>query len=375
MNRDWVDKDFYRILGVVTTSTQAEIKRAYRKLAQKSHPDANPGDASAEEKFKQISEAYGVLSDPAQRKEYDELRQLVESGAYRNVGGSYGGGPFGGGQRVRVEDLGDLFGGFGDLFGTRPSRGRGGPQKGGDAAAELTISFDDALAGIVASVSVRGEAPCSRCHGSGTEPGSSIDICPTCAGTGIVASNQGVFSFSQPCPQCGGNGRLVTNPCNECRGKGTEVRTRNLKVKIPTGVKDGATIKLAGKGSPGRSGGPPGDLLVRIHVTPHPFFTRKGDDLTLAVPISFTEAALGADVEVPTINGKVTIKIPAGTASGKTFRVKGRGIKGNRRPVGDLLVRVEVVVPHKVSKEEKKLLEELAGLEPEDIRAHFEVAP
>lgn len=374
MNREWIDKDYYQVLGVAKGATAEEIKRAYRKLARKFHPDANRGDDAAEERFKQISEAYGVLSDAEQRKEYDEVRQLVESGAYR--GGFDGtGGPFGrygGSQRVRIEDLGDLFSGFGDTFGFGNSRRRGtGPLRGADTSAELTLSFEDAVRGVTTEVLVRGEAPCTRCGGSGAEPGTNIDVCPTCGGSGAVAQNQGVFSFSQPCPQCGGSGRIIPNPCTQCRGRGVETRTRSLKVKIPAGVNDGATIKLPGKGSPGRNGGPAGDLLVKVHVTRHPMFQRRGNDLTVNVPISYTEAALGTTIEVPTLDGRVTIKVPPGTPSGKTFRVKGRGVKPERGPAGDLYAKVEVLVPRKISNEEKKLLEQLAEFETEDLRAHL----
>ena len=367
MNRDWVEKDFYQTLGVPQGATADEIKKAYRKLAQKFHPDANPGDQSAEERFKQISEAYGILSDTEQRKEYDELRRLVESGAYRN----YGGGGFGGGQRVRVEDLGDLLGGFGDLFGFGGSRGRAGPQKGADTSAELTISFDDAVAGLATTIDLRAQSPCSRCGGSGAEPGTPIDVCPRCGGDGVIASNQGVFSFSQPCPTCGGSGRRIVTPCSQCRGQGTEVRSRSIKVKLPAGIKDGATIRLAGKGAFGTNGGPAGDLLVKVHVSGHRLFTRKGDDLHLTVPISFTEAALGTKVEVPTLEGKVTIKVPPGTSNGKTFRVRGKGVISGKRGAGDLYARVEVVVPAKLSGEERKLLEQLAAIDDDDLRAHL----
>jgi molecular chaperone DnaJ len=373
VNRDWVDKDFYQVLGVGKEAATDEIKRAYRKLAQKYHPDANAGDPAAEERFKQVSEAYAVLSDGEQRKEYDELRRLVESGAYRGFDDGQGN-PFGSGQRVRVEDLfggglGDIFSGFGGGGGRR----RGGPQRGADVSAELTQSFNDAVNGVTTTISIRGEAPCSRCGGAGAEPGTSVDVCPTCGGTGVVAQNQGVFSFSQTCPQCGGSGRKIPTPCAQCRGKGTEVRTRNIKVKIPAGVQDGATIRIPGKGNPGRNGGAPGDLLLKVHVTPHPVFERRGNNLHVTVPISFTEAALGTTVEVPTLDGSVSIKIPTGTPNGKVFRVKGRGVKPDRGPAGDLYARAEVVVPRKVSREEKKLLEQLAEMETEDLRAHLKV--
>ena len=373
MNRDWVDKDFYQVLGVGKEAPADEIKRAYRKLAQKYHPDANAGDPAAEERFKQVSEAYAVLSDAEQRKEYDELRRLVEAGAYRGFDNGQGN-PFGSGQRVRMEDLfggglGDIFSGFGGGSGRR----RGGPQRGADVSAELTQSFHDAVNGVTTTISIRGEAPCSRCGGAGAEPGTSVDVCPTCRGTGVVAQNQGVFSFSQTCPQCGGSGRIVPTPCTQCRGKGTEVRTRNIKVRIPPGVQDGATIRIPGKGNPGRSGGPSGDLLLKVHVTPHPVFERRGQDLHVTVPISFTEATLGTTVEVPTLEGSVSIKIPAGTPNAKVFRVKGRGVKPEKGPAGDLYARAEVVVPRKVSREEKKLLEQLAEMETDDPRAHFKV--
>jgi molecular chaperone DnaJ len=363
MNREWIDKDFYKVLGVSSSATPEEIKRAYRKLAQKYHPDANPGDAGAEDRFKDISEAYAVLSDTEQKKEYDEVRRLVESGGYAGFGGPFGG------QRVRVEDLGDIFGGIGDLFGFR--NGRQGPQRGPDSTAELTLSFEDAIGGVTTSVAVRGEAPCSRCNGSGAEPGTPVTTCPTCRGSGSVAQNQGMFSFAQPCPQCRGSGRIITTPCSQCRGRGREVRTRNIKVKVPAGVKDGATIRLAGKGGPGVNGGPPGDLLVKVHVSPHPVFNRRGDDLIVNVPVSFTEAALGTTLEIPTLEGTVSIKVPPGTQSGRMFRVKGRGVKPAKGPAGDLYAKVEVVVPRKLSREEKKLLEQLAEYETADPRAHL----
>jgi molecular chaperone DnaJ len=377
MNREWIDKDYYQTLGVAKDAPADTIKRAYRKLAQKFHPDANQGDPAFEEKFKEVSEAYGVLSDPKEKKEYDEVRQLVESGAYR-AGGFGGGGPFGGGQRIRVDDLGDLFGGFGDIFssfggGNSRRRSANAAQRGADTAAELTLSFDEAVHGITTELQIRGEAPCSRCGGSGAEIGTSIDVCPTCGGTGAVAQNQGVFSFSQPCPQCGGSGRIIPTPCTKCHGRGVEVRTRNIKIRIPAGVKDGATIRIPGKGSPGRNGGLAGDLLVKVHVTPHPLFTRRGNDLHVSVPISYSEATLGTTLEVPTLERPVNIKVPAGTPSGKTLRVKGKGVKPDSGAPGDLYAKVEVLIPKKISPEEKKLLEQLAEFEAEDMRSHLKV--
>lgn len=373
MNRDWVEKDFYKVLGVVDTASAEEIKKAYRKLAQTHHPDANPDDASAEERFKEISEAYAILSDGDQRKEYDQVRRVAASGGFQGFGGT-GAGGFGG-QQVRAEDLQDLLsglGGIGDLFGFgSQQRGRSGPSQGADMATELSIRFEDAAFGVETQVTVQGAAACSKCSGSGAEPGSSVSTCPTCAGRGVVAQNQGFFSFSQPCPQCHGSGKLIEEPCSQCRGSGSENRKRDVKLRIPAGVKDGTTLRLRGKGGPGRFGGPPGDLMVRIRVAPSATFGRKDNDLILKVPISYTEATLGTKVEVPTLNGGVKVKIPSGTPSGKTFRVRGKGIQPARGRQGDLLVTVEVAVPQKVSKDEKRLLEELAEHETEDIRSHL----
>ena len=374
MNRDWVEKDFYSILEVSPDASQDEIKRAYRKLAQKLHPDANPGDKTAEERFKDVSEAYSVLSDPEQRKEYDQVRRLASSGAFS--GGGFGPGGFGdfGGQQVRVEDLSDLFGGLGglgDLFGGGRARARG-PIRGSDTTADLTISFDESYTGVTTTLQVRGQAACSNCGGTGAEPPSRPVTCPTCGGTGSVARNQGFFSFSEPCPQCRGAGVLIEDPCRVCRGSGVEVRTRSIRVRIPAGVKDGQTIRIPGKGEPGRHGGPAGDLLVKVHVTPHPIFGRSGDNLTITVPISYAEAALGTKLTVPTMNGPVKIKVPAGTPSGKVFRIKGRGFPTRRGKTGDLLARVEIQVPNRLSKDEKQLLEQLAATDTTDMRSHLE---
>lgn len=384
MNRDWVEKDFYKVLGVPSGATADEIKRAYRKAAQENHPDANPGDTAAEERFKQISEAYAVLGNSEKKKEYDDVRRLVESGGFTGFGpgGPGGAGGFGGfgGQRVRVEDLNDILGGMGglgDLFGAAAGGGGGrrqGPRRGANTTAELHLSFTDAVSGVTTSVSVRGESTCSRCSGNGAEPGTSITTCPTCRGTGSVSQNQGFFGFASPCAQCRGQGRIVESPCTTCKGSGRTLRTRTIKVRVPAGVKDGATIRLRGKGAPGVAGGSPGDLLVLVHVDRHEVFGRSGDDLTITVPVTYAEAALGTKIEVPTLDGSVTLKVPAGTQSGKTFRVGGRGIANGRRS-GDLLVKVEVVVPKKLSRDEKKLLEQLAAYQEDDVRAHLKVGP
>lgn len=372
MNRDWIDKDFYKVLGVSDTATPEEIKKSYRKLAQTHHPDANPDDEKAEERFKEISEAYATLSNSERRKEYDQVRRLAANGGFQGFGGQRGAGF--GGQQVNVEDLQDLLGGFGglgDLFGFGSQRSRSGPRPGADMATELSISFDDAAFGVETEVVIEGAAPCSRCSGSGAEPGTQITTCPTCGGRGVVAQNQGFFSFSQPCPQCSGTGKLIEERCTQCRGSGAENRRRNVKLRVPAGVKDGSTLRLRGKGGPGSFGGPSGDLMVRIRVAPSQTFGRKENDLTLKVPITYTEATLGTKIEVPTLNGGVKVKIPSGTPSGKTFRVRGKGINPDRGRQGDLLVTVEVAVPKSVSRDEKKILEELAEHETEDIRSHL----
>ena len=372
MNRDWVEKDFYKVLEVAESASAEEVKKSYRKLAQKHHPDANPGDTKAEEKFKEISEAYATLSDPEQRKEYDQVRRLAATGGFQGFGGQPGG--FGG-QQVRVEDIQDLLGGMGGLgdlfgFGSRGSS-RSGPTRGADMATELTLSFDDAAFGTETEVVLEGPAACSKCNGSGAEPGSQVSTCPTCGGQGMVAQNQGFFSFTQPCNQCGGSGRVVDNPCSQCHGSGSENRRRVVKLRVPAGVKDGSTLRLRGKGGPGRFGGPPGDLMVRLRVAQSRKFGRRDNDLTIHVPITFTEATLGTKIDVPTLNGGVKVKIPPGTPSGKTFRVRGKGIAPERGKTGDLLVTVDVAVPKKVSRDEKKLLEELASHETDDIRSHL----
>jgi len=357
MNRDWVDKDFYKVLGVDKTADAKEIKRAYRKLALQYHPDANPGNKEAEDKFKDASEAYATLSSEDQRKEYDEVRRMVDSGGFRGFPGASGG--FGNQQNIRFEDLTNLFGGgLGDLFG---GGGRqSAPQRGADTSADLHLSFEDAVRGITTTISLKGEAPCSTCRGSGAEPGTSVTTCQTCGGSGMLAQSQGFFSMTTPCSTCGGTGRVITTPCHTCRGSGTEVRTRSLKVKIPAGVKNGAVVRLKGKGAPGRNGGPPGDLLVKAHVARHELFHRSGHNLTIKVPVTFTEAALGAEVQVPTLDGPVRLKIPSGTRSGRTFRVRGRGVPQSKGKPGDLMVTVEVVVPTKLSKDAKKLLQQFA---------------
>ncbi len=360
MNREWVEKDFYKTLGIPKDSPPEEIKRAYRRLAQKLHPDANPGDAAAEEKFKQVSEAYSVLGDPKQREEYDQVRRLSEGG-------------FGSTWRVGgPDDLTDIFAGFGGMGDVISGFGQaraGGPQKGADSTATINISFEDAIRGVTTDVQVRGEASCSRCHGNGGEPGTVVKTCPACGGTGHIAQNQGLFAFPITCQTCNGQGRTIEQPCTRCHGSGREVKSRSIRLKIPAGVRNNSTVRLRDKGMPGVNGGPPGDLLVTIKVAEHPVFGRSGNNLTVTVPISFSEATLGTKLDIPTLEGKVTLRIPPATPSGKTFRVRSLGVTPTRGRRGDLLVKVEVVVPEKLSRDEKRLITQLAEVQNGDIRA------
>jgi molecular chaperone DnaJ len=383
--REWFEKDYYKVLGVPQAATEAEIRRAYRKLAKQNHPDANPGK---EDRFKEISAAYEVLSDAAKRKEYDEVRRLgpmAAAGGFGSPGGAGGaGGPGGAGQGGTFsfggDDLGNLFGNIFSRFGGGGAAGQGraraaAGQRGDDVEAELHLSFLDAIHGVTTTVNVTSEAPCSTCHGTGAAPGTTPVVCNRCGGRGVLAENQGLFSFSRACPQCGGRGMLVETPCPTCSGTGVEVRPRQVKVRIPAGVDDGQRIRAKGRGAPGAGGGPSGDLWVTVRVASHQVFGRKGHNLTLTVPVTFAEAALGAQVTVPTLDGTVVLKVPPGTRSGKTFRVKGRGIARDGSPngggVGDLLVTVEVAVPTRLSAAERQAIEALAVASTESPRAHL----
>ncbi len=377
--REWFEKDYYAVLGVPETSSQKEITRAYRKLARDTHPDRNAGK---EERFKDVSAAYDVVGDAAKRKEYDEVRKLGPVGAGFGGPGAEGpGGPFPGGS-FRVDDLGDLGDLFGGLFGRgggsrgRPGPGRGaGPQRGPDLEAELHLSFVDAVKGVTTAVNLTSEAPCETCHGSGAKPGTSPVVCPQCGGRGVLDENQGLFSFSAPCTRCGGRGVVVESPCPTCGGTGSQRRQRQVKVRIPPGVDDGQRIRLKGRGGPGGNGGPAGDLYVVVRTAPHPVFGRRGKNLTISLPVTFPEAALGADISVPTLDGdSVTLRLPEGTRSGRTLRVKGQGVppSGAGAP-GDLLVTIEVAVPAKLSAAERRAVEELAAASTESPRAHLEV--
>ncbi len=370
--REWFEKDYYKTLGVAATASAKEITQAYRKLARQFHPDANPDNASAEDRFKEISAAYDVLGDDARRKEYDEVRAMgpMQSGPGGN------GWPGGGFGNVRAEDLGDLGDIFGGMFGGgRGRRGGGRAQapRGADLETEITLSFPDAAAGLTTTLHLLGDAPCETCHGSGAKPGTSPTTCPTCAGRGVIDDNQGFFSFSKPCTRCSGRGRIVTDPCPTCSGRGTTARDREVNVRIPAGVADGKRIRLKGRGAPGPNGGQAGDLHVLVHVTPHPIFGRDGDHLTLTAPITFAEAALGAAITVPTLDGDpVTLKIPAGTRSGRTFRVRKRGIQTSSSH-GDLLVTVEILVPSILTDEQRHAIEALAVVTDNSPRAHLGV--
>jgi molecular chaperone DnaJ len=369
--RDWYEKDFYKVLGVSETATQKEITKAYRKLARELHPDANPGDTAAENRFKEVSAAYDVIGDEEKRKEYDEIRKLGPLGGFGGFGGEPGG-PGNFSFNVGADGLGDL---LGSMFG-RGGRGRGasaaaGPLRGDDLEASLTLDFVDAIKGITTTLYLTSDAQCRTCHGSGAKPGTTPKTCPICGGRGVVDDNQGFFSFSSPCRNCQGRGVIIEQPCPTCRGTGVEKRNREVKVRIPAGVADGQRIRLKGRGGPGRNGGPPGDLFVECHVTPHKLFGRDGSNLTLRVPITFAEAALGGDIDVPTLEGPtVKLRLKPGTQSGSRHRVKGKGIETPRH-TGDLIVTVDVQVPKSLTDEQRQAVEAL-GAATASPRLHME---
>ncbi|MBC3194643.1 molecular chaperone DnaJ [Pseudonocardia sp. C8] len=385
--RDWIEKDYYRELGVSSTASQDEIKKAYRKLARELHPDANPGDEKSELRFKAVSEAYGVLGDEKKRKEYDETRAMFAGGGGFGGFGTGGGFPGGAGGAGGPGgfDINDLFGQagrsgggagdfsdiLGDIFGraARNSGGAGGgygptgARRGQDVESSLTISFADAVKGATLPITLSSPGRCERCGGTGSRPGSTPRTCPTCNGAGLVTRSQGAFAFSEPCRDCRGTGRIIDDPCPECHGDGVATRTRSLSVRVPAGVDDGQKIRLPGQGEPGRGGAPAGDLYVTVSVTPHKVFGRSAknpDDITVTVPVTFTELALGATLTVPTLDGTVSLKIPPGTASGRTFRVAGRGVERRNGKKGNLLVTVEVAVPQKLDQAATEALQAYA---------------
>lgn len=373
--REWFEKDYYAVLGVSQGAEDKAITTAYRDLAKKYHPDRNRGDSEAEERFKGVSAAYDVLGDGDKRKEYDEVRRMVASGIGPD-GPGVGGPGFGPGGAGNVHfdfgeggGLGDILGG---LFGGGRGRRRGGqarrPRRGGDLETELHLNFLEAVHGITTTVSFTSDAVCSECRGSGAKPGTFPETCSTCSGSGSVAVDQGPFSFSEVCSTCGGSGSVVKDRCRACKGGGVERRARDVKVRIPAGVGDGQRIRIKERGGAGAFGGPPGDLYVMVRVRPHARFGRKGRDLTLAVPVTFGEAALGAEVRIPTLGEPVTVKVPPGTQSGTTVRVRRRGIE-TAKGTGDLLVTFEVIVPTKLDRSQKDALASLAEAFPGDPRA------
>jgi molecular chaperone DnaJ len=363
-------KDYYKTLGVPKTATAAEIKKSYRELARKWHPDANKGSADAEERFKEITEAYNVISDEKQRKEYDEARSMF--GGFRVPTGSR---PGPGGTTF---DLGDLFGGsdglgdvLGGIFRNRTGTTSSRARRGADVETETTLPFGDAIDGATVSLRLTGEGPCPVCGGTGAKSGTVPKVCPDCHGTGQQSRNLGGFGLSEPCKTCRGRGLVVEDPCQACSGSGRAMSSRTIQARIPAGVADGQRIKIPGKGASGEHGGKAGDLYVRVHVTPHGVFGRTGDNLTVSVPVTITELALGADIKVPTHRGPaVTVRVKAGSANGTVIRVAGRGVRRKDGTLGDLRATLEVTVPQDLSKKAKSALEDLriatAGPDPRE---------
>ena len=349
-NADWASKDYYKVLGVDKDADAAVIKKAYRKLAREHHPDSKPGDKAAEERFKQIAEAYDVVGDAEKRKEYDQMRSMFAGGfpsGGRPAGFGFPGGA-GAGTASGGFDISDLFGGL--FGGGGAGAGRPGSRRaarGADLETEATIDFDEAVEGTTVALRMSSDSPCPTCGGSGGKPGTTPHVCPTCDGAGMVINNLGgAFSMNETCPECHGHQLVYDEACPTCHGSGRGRSSRTMQVRIPAGVKGGQRIRLRGKGAAGEHGGPAGDLFVTVHVRHHPLFGRKGDNLTLTAPVSFDEAALGAEIKVPTLGGApVTLRLPPGTPNGRVFRVRGRGAARKDGSKGDLLVTVEVDVP------------------------------
>ena len=362
-------RDYYEVLGVTKTSSADEIKKAYRKMAVKYHPDKNPGDKEAEDKFKEASEAYEILSEPQKKAAYDQYGHAAFDARSRGGGGgahdpfdifreAFGGGGGGGGS---IFD--DLFGGGG---GRRSNPN--GPERGSDMRYDLEISFEEAALGTTKQISLSRADQCEPCRGSGAAPGSSTKTCATCGGNGQVIMSRGIFSIQQTCPSCQGAGKTVEKPCKSCRGTGRAEKKSSIELRIPPGVDTGTRLRSSGNGESGLRGGPSGDLYVVLHVREHSIFEREGDNIICDVPINFVTATLGGEVEVPTLQGKANIKIPAGTQSSTTFRLRGRGVKSIKgHGTGDLLIRVKVEVPTKLNQKQKAKLEEFAELCGEDV--------
>ena len=348
-------RDYYEVLEVNRNASDSEIKKAYRRLAVKYHPDKNPGDKAAEDNFKELSEAYEVLSEPQKRAQYDQFGHAGMGGGGFSSGGFGGGSPFG-----------DIFGDiFGDVFGTRP-RGRG--RRGDDLQYTMEVKFEEAAFGVEKTVEVPYAKRCDSCGGSGAKAGTEPKVCPTCRGAGQVRFQQGFFSVSKTCSHCNGEGRVVESPCPSCRGAGTVRDRKTISVKVPAGVESGIRLKLSGEGGQGIKGGPNGDLYVVISVSEHPIFKREDNDVICEIPISYTQAALGCELEIPTLDGKVSMKIPEGTQSGTIFRLRGKGVpalQGYGR--GDHLVIAKVETPSNLNKQQRELLEELARISGEEV--------
>ena len=360
-------RDYYEVLGVARTATDQEIKSAYRKLALKFHPDRNPGDKVAEDKFKEAAEAYAVLADTDKRHMYDRF-------GHAGLGGAATGGfdptVFTGFEDI-LGGLGDIFG-IGEMFGGQ--RRRGGPQRGADLRYDLEISFDESAKGVETTIQIPRQESCEACHGSGAAPGSKPQTCPQCHGRGQLRYQQGFFTVARTCGQCRGTGSIISSPCPTCRGAGRVQQQRKLTVKIPAGIATGQRLRLSGEGESGAGGGPAGDLYVVVHVQEHQFFHREGNDLYCEVPLNYPTAALGGEIAIPTLEGEETFKVPEGTQSGATFRLRGRGMPDvvSGRSRGDLLVTVKVMTPKKMTKEQRKLLEQLAATMPKE---KFEPTP
>ncbi|MBR4958695.1 MAG: molecular chaperone DnaJ [Phascolarctobacterium sp.] len=364
-------RDYYEVLGVSKTATQDELKKAYRKLARKYHPDLNKDNEEAAEKFKECNEAYSVLSDDQKRAQYDQFGHAAfENGGMGGGGGFGGAGGFGGFGGSGMEDIFDMF--FGGQGGRGGSRAKSGPQRGADLRFDLEITFEEAAFGLEKEINLYRDETCDHCHGEGAEPGSKVESCPECNGTGYVRFTQntmfGQMVNERPCSRCKGEGKIISEPCKECRGKGTVKRNKKLKVKIPAGVDNGSRLRVSGEGEAGAKGGPSGDLYVYLYVKPHKFFERDGTTVLCEVPINIVQATLGADIKVPTLDGQVTMKVPEGTQPGKVLRLKGKGIpslRGGGR--GDQLVRIKVVVPTKLSDKQKDALRKFADISKDNI--------
>jgi molecular chaperone DnaJ len=359
-------RDYYEVLGVVKTATEIEIKSAYRKLAMKHHPDKNPGDHTAEDKFKEAAEAYAILADAEKRTLYD---RYGHAGVTSAAGAGFDPSVFNGFEDI-LGNLGDIFG-FGDLFGG--GRRRGGPQRGGHLRYDLEITFEESARGVETSIQIPRQENCDTCHGTGAAPGTTPTTCPQCRGQGQLRSQQGFFTVARTCPQCRGAGKIIAKPCSTCRGAGRVARERKIKVKIPAGIATGQQLRVQGEGEGGSGGGPAGDLFVAVHVQEHEFFRRDGVNLFCEIPVNFTTLALGGEIDVRTLDGTEAVKIPEGTQTGTTLRLRGKGMPDvSGRGRGDLFATVQVLTPKKLSREQRALLDQLAKVLPAE---EFEPRP